>query len=387
MQITLFSFFISIVWSSFLIIAIYLCRKTRFFIYQFGVTSLVLLYLFCIVRLALPLDFVFTKGVPLKGVYSDIYEYMVIDKIGDSKVSVISILFCLWIAVSVALIFRLAYQYNITMRKVSTYAIRKDVQCNKVFERVMNNSKKKMKINVRYSDEVNVPIGVGLLDKSIILPDEIYSDKELYCILMHEYTHFLNRDLLVKILTHIFCCIFWWNPIVYLLRRDLSQTLEIKCDLCVTEQMDNKSKADYLTTIVSIWKKADETQKKTILCGTTELVSTYCKSEIVERFKIVSEKHKWQNKNKFLTIAWLFAFLAFFIFSYSFVFQPCYEPPINEIETESGVHEIRSDNSYIIKNKDDTYTLVMPSGKRQNIDEKFVIDMKKKGFKVIEERK
>lgn len=387
MQITLFSFFISIVWSSFLIIVIYLCRKSRFFICQFGVTSLVLLYLFCIVRLVLPLDFAFTRGVPFKGVYSDIYEHIVIDKIFASKISVLSVLFCLWIAVSVVLFFRFAYQYNITMRKVSAYAIRKDGQCKKVFERVINNSKKKIRINVRYSQEVDIPIGIGVLDKSIVLPDEIYSDKELYCILMHEYTHFLNRDLLVKMLIHIFCCIFWWNPIVYLLRRDLSQTLEIKCDLCVTERMDNNSKVDYLTTIVSILKKANTTQKKTILCGTTELVSTYCASEIVERFKIVSEKHKRRNENKFLTIAWLFAFLAFFIFSYSFVLQPYHEPPIEEIETESDTKELRSDNTYIIKNKNGTYTIVMPSGTRQNIDEKFVVDMEKQGFEVIEEGK
>lgn len=196
MQITFLSFFISIAWSNILIIAISLCRKTRFFIYQFGVTSLVLLYLFCLIRIVFPLDFAFTRGVSFKGVFSDIYEHIVIDTIGVTKISVLSVLFFLWIVVSAILMVRFVRQYYITMRKVSSYAIRKDEQCKRVFEYVMNNSQNQMKINVRYSKEVNIPIGIGVFDKSIVLPDEIYSDKELYCILMHEYTHFLNRDLL-----------------------------------------------------------------------------------------------------------------------------------------------------------------------------------------------
>lgn len=384
MDITFFSFFMSILWSSILIIAIYLCRKTHLYIYHFGVTSLVLLYLFCVMRMVLPLDFTFTRGFPLAGVYSDIYERIVIHKIGESEISVISVLFCIWIVASVVLMYRFARRYFITMEKVSSYAIRDDEQCKRVFGCVINDSKKRLDIHIRYSEEVDIPIGIGVFNRSIVLPDETYSDKELYCILMHEYIHFLNRDLLVKMLIHIFRCIFWWNPVVYLLGRDVSQTLEIKCDLCATEQMDNGGKADYLATIVSILKKADKVGKKPILCDTAGLVSKDCEPEIMERFKIVSGNHKRWGKNKILTAMWLFAFLAVFIFSYSFVIQPCYEAPIEEIETGPDTQEMRPDNTYIIKKKSGTYTIVMPEGYRQDIDEKYVVDMEKQGFEIVE---
>lgn len=384
MQITFFSCLTSIVWSSILIIAIYLCRKIRFLIFQFGVTSLVLLYLFCVIRMVLPLDFTFTRGFPSGGILNVIYGRIVIDKIGTSNISVLSVLVFLWLAVSLVLIVRFAHRYYMIMRKISTYAFRKDEQCKRVFLNVISDSKKQMKINVRYSRELNVPMGIGVFDKSIVLPDEIYSDKELYCILMHEYTHFLNRDLLVKMLIHIFCCIFWWNPIVYLLMKDLSQTLEIKCDLCVTEQMDNKGKADYLTTIITILKKANAAEKTLMLYSTTEFVSKDCESEIIERFKIVSEGNNVRSKNKILTAICILSFLSIFVFSYSFVVQPCYEAPKNEIETEPGTREMRSDNTYIIKDKDGCYTVVMPSGTRQSIDEKFVHEMEKQGIQVIE---
>lgn len=74
MQITLFSFFISGVWGSMLAVVIYLCRKSRFFIYHAGLTSMVLLYLSYSMRMILPLDFAFTQGISSGGLFSDVYD-------------------------------------------------------------------------------------------------------------------------------------------------------------------------------------------------------------------------------------------------------------------------------------------------------------------------
>lgn len=390
MQVTLFSFFISVVWSSFLIVVIYLFRKMRFLICQFGVMSLVLLYLFCAIRMAVPLDFTFTKGISLEGMFSGIYERVVIKKIGMTDISVLLILFFLWIAGSSVLLVGFVYQYHMAKKEISTYPIRQDEQCQRVFAEVVSGSKRQVllpfrEINIRYSGEVNTPRGLGIFDRSIILPDEAYTDKELYYILKHEYTHFLNRDLLVKMLIHIFCCVFWWNPIVYFLEKDVSQALEIKCDLCVTEQMDNRERADYLAVILSILKKADTDRKTLALYSTAQLVSKDHETEIVERFRIVSGSHRIRRGRKILPAIGIAAFLAVFAFSYSFVLQPCYEAPVEEIETESDARELRPDNTYILKGKDGIYTIVLPSGTRQDIDEKFAIEMAKQGINIVKE--
>jgi len=385
MQVTLFSFFISVVWSSILIVIIYLFRKMRFLICQFGVMSLVLLYLFCAIRMAVPLDFTFTKGISLEGMFSGIYERVVIEKIGMTDISVLSILFYLWIAGSSVLLVRFMYKYHIVMKEISTYPIRQDEQCQRVFAEVVSDSKKQRKINIRYSGKVNTPRGLGIFDRSIVLPDEAYADKELYCILKHEYTHFLNSDLLVKMLIHIFCCIFWWNPIVYFLEKDVSQSLEIKCDLCVTEQMDNREKADYLATILSILKKADTAGRTMVLYSTAQLVSKDHETEIVERFRIVSGNHSLRRGSKILPAIGIAAFFVVFLFSYSFVLQPCYEAPVEEIEAEPDAKELRPDNTYILKGKDGIYTIVLPSGTRQDIDEKSATEMEKQGINIVKE--
>lgn len=75
MQITIFSFLSALLWSSLLIVAIYLLRHTRFK-QHFGVLSMVLLYLFCAVRLFLPLEFPHTLIAEDDVVYPYIYNLL-----------------------------------------------------------------------------------------------------------------------------------------------------------------------------------------------------------------------------------------------------------------------------------------------------------------------
>jgi len=242
-------------------------------------------------------------------------------------------------------------------------------------------------VEIFCSNRVGIPMGIGIFKKRIILPDEDYTDMELYYILLHEYTHFLNRDLIIKMLVHMFCYIFWWNPIVYLLRKDLEQTLEIKCDLYATEDMSNRSKADYLTTIVSSLKRIEEKKLPEALHGTVALAKGSNDLEMVERFRMISKTHTLRRHNKVFTTAWFGIFAIMLVFSYSFVIQPSYSPPIEEIVTNPKVYdiEITPDNSYIIERKDGTYVLVNSNGETLEITEKYALLMESQGMKIRKE--
>ena len=239
MQVTLFSLLMSVVWSSVLAAFNYLCRKKHFFIRQLGITNLLFLYLFSIVRMLVPYEFSFTRQIPSSEIFSGLYKDADLNEIGTSQISVLPALAVVWALVSVALMIRFVWQYARAMAEFSTYSVRDDEQCQRVFNRVLNASAKQMKITIRRSARISIPMGAGIFRKSILLPDAEYSDSQLYFILRHEYTHFQNRDLLMKAFIHIYWCIFWWNPAIYLLKRDFAQVLEIKCDLDVTEHMGN----------------------------------------------------------------------------------------------------------------------------------------------------
>lgn len=355
MQITLFSLLMSVVWSSVLAAFNYFCRKKHFFVRQLGVTNLLFLYFFSVVRMLVPYEFSFTRTIPSSDVLGGFYKDAGPNDVGTPQISLLSVFVIIWVVVSAALTIRFICQYMKAMAEFSTYNIRGDEQCKRVYARVLNAGKRQMKIDIRYSEKINIPMGAGIFRKSIILPDEEYSDSELYFILRHEYTHFQNRDLVVKIFIHIYWCIFWWNPAIYLLKRDLAQVLEIKCDLNVTEHMGKEKKAEYLTTIVTMLKHAEAKRQAKVFYGTTALVSRNYESEIIERFKIVSVSHRHKRRNLIFTASWFLIFAMLIFASYSFVIRPDYEMPAGGSVTDPEMPQSSAGNSYRIKCVDGTY--------------------------------
>lgn len=70
----------------------------------------------------------------------------------------------------------------------------------------------------------------GFFTPKIYMPKIHFSDEELYYILSHEYYHFLNRDIWIKLFIYIICSIFWFNPFIHILKTNLIHMLEIRCD-------------------------------------------------------------------------------------------------------------------------------------------------------------
>ncbi len=339
MQITLFTLFMSVLWSSALAVFNYFCRKKQIFLGQIGIINLIVLYLFSVMRMVLPFDFSYTKIIPSEGVFNNLCA--------DAYPSLLPMALIIWAVVSAVLITRFMCQYLKVVKVFLGYGIREDEQCKRIFRQISDESKKRIRVHIRHSSYINIPMGVGIFKKSIILPMKEYSDSELYYILRHEYTHFQNRDLIIKILIHIYRCIFWWNPAVYLLEKNLARILEIKCDLDVTGNMDSRDKAEYLTTIVTMLKNAGAGSPENEICGVTALVKGKSDPEIIERFKIVSAGYH-KNKNMLFAGSWVLVFGLLIFISCSYVVQPGYKASANGNVTET-------DNMYSIKCIDKKY--------------------------------
>ena len=74
MQITFFSLLMSVIWSSALIILNHICRKKPFFIREFGVTNLLCLYLFSMIRMMVPYEFSFARILPATGAFNSLHK-------------------------------------------------------------------------------------------------------------------------------------------------------------------------------------------------------------------------------------------------------------------------------------------------------------------------
>lgn len=349
MKITLFSLFMSVMWSSALILVIHFVRKKPLFIRKFGAKNLLLLYLFSIVRMMIPYEFSFARVLPAEGIFYDFRESVEVNKAGAVQPWLVTVLAAVWFMVSAVLILKFICQYTKAVRKILADDICEEEQCVRIFRQILNESENEMGIAVRRSGHVRIPMGIGIFQKTILLPQEDYDDSQLYYILRHEYTHFKNRDLLIKIFVHIFCCVYWWNPVVYLMKKDLAQILEIKCDIDVTDSMKDSDKVKYLTTIVSVLKNAGVRKREETFYGATALIAGSCEPETVERFKIVSDSRTSGDKNVFYTMSCFFGFILILFLSYSVAIHPGYKAPgispVTEIESE--VFEAGAEESFV----------------------------------------
>lgn len=387
MMITIFSFITSVILCSILTVSIYFFRNNRILVRWFGVMSIVLLYAVCLVRMVFPFEFSFTSVVVTPAVFNDLYSIITNGQIRFMSISLntVQIFLALWAIVSFIILLYFAFfyiKYLKSFKKIAKYKS-KDDYTNQIFETVIGRSKRKINVSIMYSPEITMPMGVGVFRHYILLPDREYGDDELFYTLLHEYTHFLNRDLLVKMLIHIYCCVFWWNPTVYLLRKDLEQTLEIKCDLTITKTLNKDEKVIYLQTIASAVKKAIEID---FVKYQAKVVSQLAgnKSAVMERFEIIAiEEPKYRVTIK-SAIFYMF-FISVFTLSYTIVLQPKGNPPQSEIIEEDGDFELTPQNTYILETKDGRYILKTPDGRFDEISEYSKNMMVESGFEIKKE--
>jgi len=81
-----------------------------------------------------------------------------------------------------------------------------------------------------YNQLATTPMIFGFFRPMIILPDKDYSAEQLYAILSHELTHLRRKDIFVKWLTLLATAMHWFNPLVWLVRREIDRNCELSCD-------------------------------------------------------------------------------------------------------------------------------------------------------------
>lgn len=366
-----FSFLMAVLWSSFFFCILALLQKDIRFIRHFGITAVFVIYLGCILRFLLPLEFPFTKVIPDSVVYAAFYGFFCLNKysIGSFQISIMEVLTYISILVAVILAVRFFCQYFPFLRMVSSPEEMSDAQerqLSRVLDGLSSCRQYRHAISVSYSSQVAVPAGIGLRQRSILLPRLEYTDAELHYILLHEYTHFSNGDLYVKMAVALLCIVFWWNPFVYLLRRNLDEVLEIKCDLCATAFMSNVEKADYLSVIIASLERAPDVVSPVNTLPNARLIDVRKKKLLKKRFALTasSDRRKDSLAANASRVFCIVLAAVTFIVSYSFILLPKYSAPSEDIVTDWSSIEITLENTDLYKNAAGQYYVTSTSGSR-----------------------
>jgi len=162
-------------------------------------------------------------------------------------------------------LFWLVIAFMLFVRKVTSYhsfvgyvkAGRKKVTDNELlslYQEVSEFAGIKKPLPLYKNELMSSPMLVGVVRPFIVLPDLNVNVEEMRHILQHELTHYKRRDIYYKWLMQIAVCLHWFNPIVYLISREINKNCELACDETIIKRMDEKAKFRYGDTLLATIK-------------------------------------------------------------------------------------------------------------------------------------
>ena len=215
-------------------------------------------------------------------------------------------------------------------------------------------------LHARYIQTDISPFIMGFVRPVIVIPAGIYSDSELELVLRHEMIHYLERDSQVKLLLTFLTCIFWWNPLIYVVQNSVNDTLELSNDVRLTDSLNASRRIDYAQCIIHTARCTE--------CSVHAAVIPFAHAEsniVRVRIKTILQDRQRDGKRLTRTMRWALILMPIIIIL-SFLIIP--EPSSIDPETaattfslEDDLH-MNSDNSFLIDNGT-SYTLYIDGHK------------------------
>ena len=112
----------------------------------------------------------------------------------------------------------------------------------------------KRRLRIAESDQINSPIIFAIFRPVIVVPKNLaISDREsLTYILYHEATHAKHWDNFWKFLANVSTCIYWFNPLIWLLKNHMSFDIEKSCDEDVLKIAGGDHRYKYAASILNL---------------------------------------------------------------------------------------------------------------------------------------
>lgn len=192
------------------------------------------------------------------------------------------------------------------------------------------------KITALYTDTKLSPFVFGLLHPTIVIPENVYSEGELVQVIDHELTHINQHDLLLKWFFSFLSAIYWWNPFIWMIRKQADNAIELSNDISLYKEMTEEEKTDYAALLV---KTADLSSKY----ETQHSLSLSTHNDPILKQRVNDLLNTPEPKHTLLAVHIIIMLL---IVSVSFIITP--EP--------YGIHEDQIDGSFKLEERFDEET-------------------------------
>lgn len=109
------------------------------------------------------------------------------------------------------------------------------------------------RLAVYESKQVQSPLITGILRPKLIIPayEDGWDMNELELITAHELCHYRKKDLWLKMLMLAVTCFNWFNPAVYMMKKQFYYDMELVCDESVMRGRSKEEKETYAKILMS----------------------------------------------------------------------------------------------------------------------------------------
>lgn len=224
----------------------------------------------------------------------------------------IFLLISVWLTgMFICIVITINCNYNLKFIRKTIQPI-ENTEITELFEKCKNKLKINGNITLGESAFIKTPTAMGIFRPYVILPAKIYeslSKDNIKYIFLHELSHYKSRDILINYIMCTLQVIYWFNPLVWIVFKQMRIEREIACDISVLKMLDENCYIDYGMTIINFMEKISQLSSMSLTTGISG-----SKQQIKKRIERIAVFTKEPKKLKIKSI-FIFAILSCLVLS------------------------------------------------------------------------
>lgn len=308
-----------------------------------------------VLRILYPFDIIYGHDFRYRGALRKIF--ISLNRVWDrdvyvlKNVSVVNIIFIVWIIGAVIRIIKLILDYNKSMIFIRKFS--EDITDSTLLTGEIPDEERKYigkrRIKILKTRNIYSPLCCGLISPMILIPDRNkMADKHIKVIVDHELAHIRSGDLFTKLFMAVARLIYWWFPPFGVLCRYCSLAIEMNTDKRASQSDDIR----YVEAIYAIMEAMEADKGKNEDLARIHPFSLFSQeSEMKKRFTRLMKK---QSNSPLLTC--MFGFLVSITLAVSLLL--C----VHASYTDEEQAEINADSGFFAPNEKTTKIIKLDSG-------------------------
>ncbi len=177
---------------------------------------------------------------------------------GEAKTPPVAIpletLLFVWGAGALVMGARTIYSYAVLSAKIKRTSVPASAQLRHTVTRMRRVLGIRRDLKIRVQGTIDSPALTASFFPTLLLPLSLLDDPDrLDFALRHELTHFKRHDYIVCILLLVLRAVYWFNPFVWLMQKNMKADMEFACDNMAAAALSAPERRKYAQTVLDMF--------------------------------------------------------------------------------------------------------------------------------------